>query len=49
MRPPDEGELEDDNRPRMSVSDADSPYQDVTPKTYKVLEQELPKAEAAGM
>lgn len=49
VRPPDEGEIEDENyRPRMSTSEGDSPYQEVTPKTYKVLEEELPKAEAAG-
>ncbi|KAH3824003.1 PDZ and LIM domain protein Zasp-like [Dreissena polymorpha] len=35
--------------PRMSVSDADGPYQDVTSKTFKMLEKELPAAEAAGV
>lgn len=35
---------------RMSVSehDDDSPYQDVTPKTYKVLESELNQPPAGG-
>ena len=35
--------------PRMSVSEAfDENYRDVQPKTYQVLEEELPKAEATG-
>lgn len=34
--------------PRMSVSDAEDGYRDVQPKTYKVLDEELPKAAATG-
>ena len=35
--------------PRMSVSEAfDDNYRDVQPKTYQVLDEELPKAEATG-
>ncbi|KAH3824171.1 hypothetical protein DPMN_126001 [Dreissena polymorpha] len=43
---PDEGDQH--VAPRMSVSDADGPYQDVTSKTFKMLEKELPAAEAAA-
>lgn len=45
--PQTQGAVEED-RPRMSVSDSDSPYQEVTSKTFKMLENELPEAEASG-
>ncbi|XP_045161771.2 PDZ and LIM domain protein 5-like [Mercenaria mercenaria] len=45
---PPAGSVVEEERPRMSVSDSDSPYQDVTSKTFKVLENELPKAESSG-
>jgi hypothetical protein len=38
----------EEDRPRMSVSDSDSPYQDVTSKTFQMLENELPNAEQSG-
>ena len=45
---PDEAPQEE---PRMSVSgdDTEELYRDVQPKTYQVLEEELPKAAASGM
>ena len=45
VRPPDEGVIEDEERPRMSVSDAEGGYQEVTPKTYQIIEKEA----ATGM
>lgn len=48
INPPEYPEAQSEDRPRMSVSDSDSPYQDVQPKTYKMLEKELPEAESAG-
>lgn len=47
INPPEGADVETD-RPRMSVSDSDTPYQDVTSKTFKMLENELPQAEASG-
>ena len=37
--------VEVEEQPRMSVSDAEGPYQDVQPKTYQILERE----QAAGI
>ncbi|XP_060600557.1 PDZ and LIM domain protein 5-like [Ruditapes philippinarum] len=45
---PPAGSVVEEDRPRMSVSDSDSPYQDVTSKTFQMLENELPNAEQSG-
>ncbi|WAR14091.1 ZASP-like protein [Mya arenaria] len=48
VNPPAGEETTEEDRPRMSVSDSDSPYQEVTSKTFQMMEKELPEAGQAG-
>ena len=50
MEPIGQPEPSPEEPPRMSVSgDGEELYRDVQPKTYQVLEEELPKAAATGL